>query len=90
VNDRVRLGQEASGEWTLHYRRYNVARVIRTGTHDEREAERMADELAEGLEREQVEKMRRREDWRPPGLTVEPPAPPPSTAAAPFNPPRVR
>jgi len=88
VSARVRIENGPDG-LVLVYRRYQVRRFVKTGTRDLVEVERMAEELTERLEREQQDKARRRADWRPPGLDVEPPAPPRPEDAAPFNAPRI-
>ena len=87
MSARVRI-EAGPGGFVLVYRRYQIRRYVKTGTHVLAEAERMAEDLTERLEREQIEKARRRSDWRPPGLDVEPPAPP-KPDAAPFNTPRI-
>ena len=90
MGDRVRLKQDAAGQWWLGYTRYQRLYWRQTGTTSRSEAEDMAAEVEASLVAEQRGKMAERPDWRPPGLVEPPPAPPPPEHAAPFNPPRVR
>lgn len=87
VSARVRIEDGPDG-LVLVYRRYQVRRFVKTGTRDLVEAERMAEELSERLEREQQDKAARRAEWRPRGLDVPRP-PAPSVPAGPFNAPRI-
>jgi hypothetical protein len=76
VSARVRIEVAPQG-YVLVYRRYQIRRVVQTGTHDRDEADAMAAELEPTLLREQKQKANRRPDWRPPGLV-----PPTATVSA--------
>jgi len=80
---RVRIEPGPDG-YVLTYRRYQIRRVVRTGTRSLEEATAMAAAIETTLVSEQERKALRRSDWRPDGVE----APPVQGERGPFNPPR--
>ena len=98
MSDRVKLKQDATGQWWLSFVRYHKLYWRQTGTTDRAEAEDMAAEVEASLVAEQRRKMVERAGWRPAGLeppttengrvqTVKHDAPTSSTGV--FNSPRI-
>jgi hypothetical protein len=90
MSARVRLKQDAGGQRWMSYTRYHHLHWIKTGTTDQAEAERMAEDLDASLLAEQRKKMKTNPDWRPEGLPMPEVLAPAAKPAEGFNLPRVR